>query len=238
MKRYTVRQLARLSGVSVRALHHYDAIGLLKPAFVGGNRYRYYGRDELLRLQDILCHRELGVPLHEIARLPAKDGTERLALLAAHRLRLVERVQRARQLLATIDRTIAELNGDGTMDDHELYKGFSPEKQAKHERYLVDPMAACRRTSIAARPRALRRATSSAPPRSRRGKPPQWRCATPSLRERRRTMPRSIPRSIGIAAGSRGCGTGPAHPRPMRGSATSIARTPISGPGSKSPPKG
>ena len=41
MSRYTVKQLARLSGVSVRALHHYDAIGLLKPAFVGESRYGY-----------------------------------------------------------------------------------------------------------------------------------------------------------------------------------------------------
>ena len=69
MGTYTVKQLARLSGVSVRTLHHYDEIGLLRPAFVGENRYRYYGREELLRLQDILFHRELGVPLQEIAKL-------------------------------------------------------------------------------------------------------------------------------------------------------------------------
>ena len=57
MKTYTVAELARLSGVSVRALHHYDEIGLLKPAFTGENRYRYYGPEELLRLQQILIHR-------------------------------------------------------------------------------------------------------------------------------------------------------------------------------------
>ena len=50
MATYTVKQLARLSGVSIRTLHHYDTIGLLKPAFTGENRYRYYGREELLRL--------------------------------------------------------------------------------------------------------------------------------------------------------------------------------------------
>ena len=74
MGTYTVKQLARLSGVSVRTLHHYDEIGLLGPAFVGENRYRYYGREELLRLQDILFHRELGVPLQEIRRLLATTG--------------------------------------------------------------------------------------------------------------------------------------------------------------------
>ena len=56
MKMLTVKQVAKLSGVSVRALHHYDEIGLLKPASTGRNRYRYYGEEELLRLQQILLH--------------------------------------------------------------------------------------------------------------------------------------------------------------------------------------
>ncbi len=138
MSRYTVKQLARLSGVSVRTLHHYDEIRLLKPAFLGENRYRYYGREELLRLQDILFHRELGVPLQEIGRLLALQGPDRVAILREHRDWLAERVERSRQLLQTIDRTISELNGEGTMDDRELYKGFSPEKQAEYEDWLVD----------------------------------------------------------------------------------------------------
>ena len=54
MSVYTVKEVAQLSGVSVRTLHHYDEIGLLKPSSVGANGYRYYGRDELLRLQQIL----------------------------------------------------------------------------------------------------------------------------------------------------------------------------------------
>ena len=68
MSVYTVSEVARISGVSVRALHHYDGIGLLKPGHVGENGYRYYGRDELLRLQQIMFHRELGFPLEEIRR--------------------------------------------------------------------------------------------------------------------------------------------------------------------------
>ena len=135
---YTVKQLARLSGVSVRALHHYDEIGLLRPAFIGENRYRYYGRDELLRLQDILFHRELGVPLQEIAKLLATEGRDRVEILTEHRTLLAEQVERARQLLRTIDRTIAELNGDGTMKDKDLYQGFAPEKQAEYEDWLVE----------------------------------------------------------------------------------------------------
>jgi MerR family transcriptional regulator, thiopeptide resistance regulator len=137
MSTYTVKQLARLSGVSVRTLHHYDEIGLLKPAFLGENRYRYYAREELLRLQDILFHRELGVPLQEIGKLLELQGQDRVAILREHREWLAQRVERSRELLQTIDHTIAELNGDGTMDDKELYKGFSPEKQAEYEDWLV-----------------------------------------------------------------------------------------------------
>jgi DNA-binding transcriptional MerR regulator len=148
MATYTVKQLARLSGVSVRTLHHYDEIGLLKPAFTGENRYRYYGREELLRLQDILFHRELGVPLQEIGRLLDLQGRDRAAVLGEHRKWLDQRIKRSRQLLRTIDRTIAELNGESAMDDNELYKGFSPEKQAEYEDWLVERYGGAMRAAI------------------------------------------------------------------------------------------
>ncbi len=134
---YTVKQLALLSGVSVRTLHHYDAIGLLKPAHVGGNSYRYYGRDELLRLQDILFHRELGLPLSEIAQVMADEADDRLGTLQRHRQTIAERVERSLDLLRTIDRTIAEMQGDDEMSDKELYHGFAPEKQAQYEEDLI-----------------------------------------------------------------------------------------------------
>ena len=138
MATYTVKQLARLSGVSIRTLHHYDEIGLLKPAFTGENRYRYYGREELLRLQDILFHRELGVPLAVIGRLLAGESRDRLSILTEHRDMVTERLERSRQLLRTIDRAIAELKGEGTMTDKELYKGFNSAKQAEYEDWLVE----------------------------------------------------------------------------------------------------
>src|SRR5690606_28279705 len=128
MATYTVKQLARLSGVSVRTLHYHDEIGLLKPAFVGENRYRYYGRAELLRLQDILFHRELGVPLSAMADLLAQTGADRVAALEAHRAALLARLERSRRLVRTIDRTIAEIRGEEPMKDSDLYRGFSPEK--------------------------------------------------------------------------------------------------------------
>ena len=65
MSVYTVSELAGLSCVSVRTMHHYDEIGLLKPTTVGQYGYRYYGEAELLRLQQILFQRELGLPLDD-----------------------------------------------------------------------------------------------------------------------------------------------------------------------------
>lgn len=138
MSRYTVRQVARMSGVSVRTLHHYDQIGLLRPASVGENGYRYYGREELLRLQQILFHRELEFPLEAIRAVLAAPDFDRLEALRRHRTRLAAEARRYRRLLRTLDETLAALEGDATMDDKTLYQGFAPEKQADYEAWLVD----------------------------------------------------------------------------------------------------
>ena len=60
---FQVKEVAEIAGVSVRALHHYDAIGLLVPKLRSGSGYRLYDEDDLLRLQQILINRELGLPL-------------------------------------------------------------------------------------------------------------------------------------------------------------------------------
>ena len=138
MARRTVKELARLAGVSVRALHHYDEIGLLKPAEVGANGYRYYGREELLRLQQILLHRELELSLEEIGKVLDAPGFDRIEALRRHRKVLAERRSRYARLIATLDATLAELEGEAKMDDKDLYQGFAPETQVEHERWLVD----------------------------------------------------------------------------------------------------
>ena len=51
---YKVQEVAKIAGVSVRTLHHYDGIGLLKPSNIGSNRYRYYNDEDLKLLQHIL----------------------------------------------------------------------------------------------------------------------------------------------------------------------------------------
>src|SRR5690242_16545098 len=126
----TVSEVAKLSGVSVRTLHHYDEVGLLKPAGVGPNGYRYYGRGELLRLQQILFHRELGFSLQEIGRVLDAEDFDKVAALKAHRAKLAAEAARYRRLMRTIDATLAALEGDATMDETAMYMGFDPKKQA------------------------------------------------------------------------------------------------------------
>jgi len=148
MPKHTVKQLARLSGVSVRTLHYYDQVGLLKPAQVGANGYRYYGRAELLRLQQILLHRELGLPLDAIGALLDDSDSSRVERLREHRQQLVQRTEHFRELIATVDRTIAELEGGPLVDTKQLYSGFSAARQAQYEAELVGRFGEPMRESI------------------------------------------------------------------------------------------
>lgn len=135
---YTVKELGALAGVSVRTLHHYHTIGLLRPDHVGTNGYRYYGREELLRLQEILVLRELDLSLTLIAQVLDADDRDRVARLAAHRDRLVSEAARRRRLIDTLDQTIEHLKGRRAMTDEELYDGLSPERQANYEAWLTE----------------------------------------------------------------------------------------------------
>ena len=156
MKLYTVKEVAKLSGVTVRTLHHYDQVGLLKPAQVGENGYRYYGREELLRLQQILFHRELELPLEAIADVLDRPGFDRLAALKRQRQALSEKASRYRKLIHTLDQTLAALEGETQMKDKDLYKGFAPEKQDEYEAELIDRFGEQARASIEASKKALK----------------------------------------------------------------------------------
>jgi MerR family transcriptional regulator, thiopeptide resistance regulator len=136
---HTVKQVADMAGVSVRTLHHYHDIGLLEPAQVGDNGYRYYGREELLRLQQILIHREMGIALADIGSILDAPDFDRLAMLASQRERVADQAARYAEMLRTIDRTIAQLKGDRAMNDADLYAGIvDPKKQAEHDAWLEE----------------------------------------------------------------------------------------------------
>jgi DNA-binding transcriptional MerR regulator len=121
---YTVRQVARLSGVSVRTLHFYHELGLLKPACVSANGYRYYEEPQLLTLQQVLFFRELGFELKEIKSILGRANFEQAAALESHRTILVKNLARTQTLIATIDKTIEYVRGTKEMSSEEMFAGF------------------------------------------------------------------------------------------------------------------
>ncbi|MCX6027892.1 MAG: MerR family transcriptional regulator [Chloroflexi bacterium] len=140
MKVRTVRQLATLAGISVRTLHHYDQIKLLKPSARTEAGYRLYGEADLLRLQQILFFKELDFPLAEIQAILDRPGFDQAQALRNHRRMLGERAERLARLLRTVDRTIAKLTGEDTMPvtDEELYEGFSPKEREEYKGYEAE----------------------------------------------------------------------------------------------------
>jgi DNA-binding transcriptional MerR regulator len=122
---YTVNKLAKLSGISIRTLRFYDAIGLLKPAYYGDNNYRYYEEEQIMLLQQILFYRELNFSLNDIRRIISSDDFNKMDALISHKQILAQSLDRTKQLIKTIDQTIAHLRGKITMRDEELFVGFA-----------------------------------------------------------------------------------------------------------------
>src|SRR4051812_42458427 len=122
---YTVKQVAAMSGVSVRTLHFYDETGLLKPAYHGANGYRFYEEPQLLILQQILFYRELGFELKQIQEILSRADFEKVAALQSHREVLQKDLTRIDELIETIDKTIEHLKGTKKMKSEEMFVGFS-----------------------------------------------------------------------------------------------------------------
>jgi DNA-binding transcriptional MerR regulator len=121
---FTVKQLAAMSGVTVRTLHFYDETALLKPARTRANGYRVYEEPQLLMLQQILFYRELGFELKRIKQILGRPNFEKLDALRSHRQVLQKNAARTRTLIETIDKTIGHLKGTKKMKSEELFEGF------------------------------------------------------------------------------------------------------------------
>src|SRR5262249_37789962 len=100
-------------------------MGLLKPARLGQNGYRYYEEPQLLMLQQILFYRELGFELKQIKEMLSRAGFEKVAALESHRRVLEKDLARTHALIETIDKTIGHLRGAKQMKNEEMFGGFS-----------------------------------------------------------------------------------------------------------------
>lgn len=135
----TVKAVADLADISVRTLHHYDEIGLLRPAGQSAAGYRLYSREDLERLQQILFFRELGFSLKEIGAIIDSPDFDRRQALLAHREALLQRKARIERLIATVDRTLDTMDREDapmlTREEmKELFDGFDPSEYEEEAR--------------------------------------------------------------------------------------------------------
>ena len=130
---YTPKQLASMSGVSVRTLHHYDQIGLLVPQR-RDNGYRSYSAADVERLQQILLYRQMGLELQSIGELLDAHGYDPVNALQQHLDALRKEHARLETLITTVEKTLATMKGDATMTDQERFEGLKAEAIANNEK--------------------------------------------------------------------------------------------------------
>ena len=109
----TVKEVSNLTGISVRTLHYYDEIGLLKPTGKSEAGYRLYDDKALETLQQVLFFREFDIPLKEIKAVMANPALDRNQILQMQRKMLTAKKERMERLIASIDDI---LKGENKMD--------------------------------------------------------------------------------------------------------------------------
>jgi DNA-binding transcriptional MerR regulator len=135
-----VGELARRTGLTVRTLHHYDEIGLLRPSLHTEAGYRLYTGRDIGRLQQVLSLRQLGLSLEEVRNCLDRPGFSPLEVIDLHRARLRERIESQRRLCERLDAIAARLRSAGevsadeflrTIEEMTMIEGyFTPEQYA------------------------------------------------------------------------------------------------------------
>ncbi len=124
-----ISEVAKLSGVTVRTLHYYDEIGLLKPSKTTEAGYRMYSIEDLEKLQQILFFRELDFPLNEIKEIMINPKYDKIEALNKHKELLIEKRKRIDGLVTLIDKTI---KGDNNMSFKEFDNSKIEENKRKY----------------------------------------------------------------------------------------------------------
>lgn len=143
MGEHSIREVARAAGTTSRTLRHYEAIGVLPPTGVGPGGVRYYDDDALLRLQEALVLRSLGMPLRQVRAV--LDGEhDRVAALRRHLTALHEEHRRLARMAASVQRTIDALRAGGPIVADDIFDGFDHTQYEAEvtERWGADAYAA------------------------------------------------------------------------------------------------
>lgn len=130
---YTAGALAALAGTTVRALHHYEAEGLLSPAR-DASGYRRYDADQVARLQQVMLLRACGMPLADIRALLDDPAYDQIAAMQRHLATLRTQQEQLNTLVRTVEKTIATLRGDYDMTDTERFEGLKRQAVDDNER--------------------------------------------------------------------------------------------------------
>jgi DNA-binding transcriptional MerR regulator len=129
---YTVGQVARLAGVSVRTLHHYHQIGLLVPEGHSAAGYRRYSSDDLERLQRVLFYRELGFALEEIVTLLDDPATDAEAHLRRQHDLLTRRIERLEGMVTAVERAMEATKMGISLTPEERFEVFGEPDPAQY----------------------------------------------------------------------------------------------------------
>lgn len=130
---FSVGQVSRLAGVTVRTLHHYDGIGLLRPGERTRAGYRRYTDDDLLRLQQVLLYRELGFPLEEIAVILDEPHSDELTHLRRQHELLLRRSERLREMIAAVERAVEARTMNIRLTPEERFEAFGDFQPEDHD---------------------------------------------------------------------------------------------------------
>jgi DNA-binding transcriptional MerR regulator len=131
---YKIKEVADMAGISVRMLHHYDKIGLLKPESVNSAGYRLYSDENLDRLQQILFFKELSFPLKEIKVILDSPNFDKKEALKVHKQLLLEKKLRLEKIIESVDKTINSMEGDFKMDKKDIFNVFDMSKIEEHQK--------------------------------------------------------------------------------------------------------
>jgi DNA-binding transcriptional MerR regulator len=133
-----IKEFADFTGVSVRTLHYYDEIGLLRPAFVDRSTgYRFYDENSLLRMQEILFYRELDFSLKSIGEILSSPNYDKSKALNEQKQLLILKKERLERLISAIDGAVKGENVMKAFDNSEFekYQAEAREKWGKTEAY-------------------------------------------------------------------------------------------------------
>ncbi|MYL51649.1 MerR family transcriptional regulator [Halobacillus litoralis] len=131
---YKVKEMAEMTGVSVRTLHHYDHIDLLSPSFVSEKGYRLYSEKELSRLQQILFFKEMEFSLKKIKEILDDSDFDEADALQRHREILREKKKRLERLIRSVDQTLQTLEGEDHMKSEDRFRPFDKSEIEAHQK--------------------------------------------------------------------------------------------------------